>query len=263
MRDEPQDDAPRILILGGLGETTWIITNALLRDSANIRLIVEDRIARSRLLRRRANTLGPVAAIGQAMFVAFVVPALRRTSRQRIDEIMTAHGLSNARPDVGTVRVPSVNSEAARREIARTKADVIVISGTRIIGRRTLALLDVPTLNLHMGITPLYRGVHGGYWALREGRVDLVGSTIHLVDAGIDTGKVVSQTTFRVGPHDNFVTYPYLHLATGIPALRTAVRQAFVGSLRPEYNPRNLPSRLRTHPTLWSYLKGRLTRGVR
>ena len=77
---------------------------------------------------------------------------------------------------------------------------------------------------MHAGITPAYRGVHGGYWALAEGRTDLVGTTIHLVDEGIDTGGVIEQASFSPTEADTFVTYPYLHTAAGLPPLIEAVR---------------------------------------
>jgi folate-dependent phosphoribosylglycinamide formyltransferase PurN len=118
-------------------------------------------------------------------------------------------------------------------------------------------------LNTHAGITPLYRGVHGGYWALAEGRPELAGTTVHFVDEGIDTGRIVDQAFIQVTPDDSFATYPYLHVAAGLSILIPAVERTLAGTLEPR-GPRDaLPSRLRTHPTLWGYLGTRLRRGVR
>jgi folate-dependent phosphoribosylglycinamide formyltransferase PurN len=36
--------------------------------------------------------------------------------------------------------------------------------------------------------------VHGGYWALAENNPQLVGTTVHFVDTGIDTGEVIEQS---------------------------------------------------------------------
>ena len=41
---------------------------------------------------------------------------------------------------------------------------------------------------MHAGITPQYRGVHGGYWAVVNNDPEHCGVTIHFVDKGIDTG---------------------------------------------------------------------------
>jgi methionyl-tRNA formyltransferase len=137
-----------------------------------------------------------------------------------------------------------------------------VVSGTGRIGAETLAAVDAPFLNMHAGITPLYRGVHGGYWALADGRPDLVGTTVHLVDEGLDTGAVVQRRPFEVTADDSFVTYPYLHTAYGLPALLDGVASALRGEIEP-LPPPDLPSRLRYHPTLWGYLWTRVRTGVR
>ena len=86
---------------------------------------------------------------------------------------------------------------------------------------RPSSAIDVPVINIHAGVTPRYRGVHGGYWALREGRPGLAGSTVHLVDPGIDTGGILAQATFTAGDADSIATYPLLHLACGSPCCWT------------------------------------------
>ena len=60
----------------------------------------------------------------------------------------------------------------------------------RSTGRTSPLLEAVPAvfLNTLAGITPSYRGVHGAYWALVQRQPDACGVTVHLVDAGIDTG---------------------------------------------------------------------------
>ena len=54
-----------------------------------------------------------------------------------------------------------------------------------------------PVINMHAGITLRYRGVHGGYWALAEQHPEWVGTTVHLVDPGIDTGRDPRTEHFR------------------------------------------------------------------
>jgi folate-dependent phosphoribosylglycinamide formyltransferase PurN len=141
----------------------------------------------------------------------------------------------------------------------------VVVNGTRIISSRVLDSISCPIINTHAGLTPRYRGVHGGYWALAEGRPEEVGTTVHLVDSGIDTGRVLARACFDTSPADSIVTYPYLHLAAGLPLLIDSVRTVLGGQqLAPiDDNPRSVDSRLFTHPTLWGYLRLWAARGVR
>jgi phosphoribosylglycinamide formyltransferase-1 len=225
-------------------------------------IVLEKRVSRHTFLRNRVRKLGIVSVAGQVLFAALGAPLLRRTSARRIAEIERVHGLRSGALRGPVTRVPSVNSRQAREALQRLEPKVVVVSGTRIIARETLTAVRAPFINLHAGITPLYRGVHGGYWALVDGRPDLVGTTIHLVTEGVDSGPVLARATFQVTEADSFATYPYLHTAVGLPALLAAVERALSGSLQP-IGRLALQSRVRYHPTLWGYLLARRRLGVR
>lgn len=261
---QPQaDGAPSVLVLGQRTDTTRIVVNGLRRRFAKVTLVVEERLPRRKLLAGRLRRYGAMTALGQLLYAALLVPPLRAASEARIREICRVHGLDRSAPDVETFEVPSVNSARCREVIGRVDPAVVVVQGTRIVGSRTLDAIGVPVVNTHMGITPLYRGVHGGYWALAEGRPELAGTTIFLIDKGIDTGAVLAQVPFRPERRDSIVTYPYLHLATALPVLADTIAAVAEGRAHASANPLGLPSRLRTHPTLWGYVYRWARRGVR
>jgi methionyl-tRNA formyltransferase len=240
-----------------------MVYHALRRRFSDVAVVFEERPSRSALLRRRAVVLGPVRALGQLMFTVLAQPVLNATARSRVAEIRREFGLCDDPIAEPVVNVPSVNSDEAREALRGLAPRVIVVSGARIIGRKTLAAVPAPFVNMHAGITPLYRGVHGGYWALREQRPELVGTTIHRVDEGIDTGRVLGRAVFSVTERDSFVTYPYLHLAAGLPVLVETVA-ALLDGAEPQAEPlADLPSQLRTHPTLWDFVRGWVRQGVR
>ena len=251
------------MLLGGDGESTRIVYHHLAREFPDVRVVLEAGVPARQLLRRRLQKLGAATVAGQLLFMGLVGRRLRRAAAPRVREIVGAHGMDTRPIDAPVTRVPSVNSPEAREALGALAPAVVVVNGTRIIGRKTLQCVDAPFINTHAGITPLYRGVHGGYWALAEGRPELVGTTVHLVDEGIDTGTILEQVTFAVTPADNFATYPYLHTAAGLAPLVRAVRAAMEGTLSPRAENPGLPSRLRSHPTIGEYLSARLRRGVR
>ncbi len=105
------------------------------------------------------------------------------------------------------VEVPSANSPEFLAAIERLKPAVILLAGCRLLSRQTLAALSCPVLNYHAGITPKYRGMNGGYWALATGDAENFGATVHLVDAGVDTGGVLHQARGKPGRGDNIALY--------------------------------------------------------
>lgn len=250
-----------VVMLAGPGESTWIVANALRQDLPLEAVIVEQPVSSWQLMKRRASKLGWTAVAGQALFSIYA-RKLRAASRGRAAAILREHGLETSRPaGLQIIEVPSANDEQTIRLLRSIAPKVVVVNGTRILSKRLLESVDAVFLNMHVGITPKYRGVHGGYWALAEGDSQNAGVTVHLVNTGIDTGGVLYQTRIHPKAGDNFITYPALQVAAGVQLMKLAVRDALAGTMhvrQPE-----LPSRLYYLPTLWQYWWTRVRTGVR
>ena len=253
-----------VTLLCGDCDSSRAVYHTLRKQFSHVSAVVEQPVSRLRLLRRRVTKLGIVTVIGQILFLFLVVPVLRRASIKRIREIMEVHKMSSA-PITGPCvhSVGSVNSAEVQTVLAQLEPEIIVVNGTRIIGKKTLAAIKNPLINIHSGITPMFRGVHGGYWALVEKRPDLVGSTLHFVDAGIDTGKIIQHLCFEISDRDNFATYPYLHTAVILPSLGDTIEAVMADNVPLEVVEGDLRSQLRTHPTFWEYLYTRITARVK
>ncbi len=253
----------RIVLLAGPDRSANILYHALAKEFAVERVIREDAVGRSGFLRRRIAKLGLATVVGQIAFRATVVPWLKFRSAGRVAEIKRKFCLDESPiPDSVITRVPSVNSDACMEALQKIGPAVIVVWGTRIISGKVLKCVPAAFINLHTGIAPLYRGVHGAYWALVERRREACGVTAHLVDTGIDTGNILGQAMIDPTPQDNFVTYFYLQLAAGLPLLKQAVRSVIDGRLVPVPAPEG-ESKLWSHPTITEYLRYRVSRGVK
>lgn len=263
MMRELEVNRAEIVLLCGEGHSSRAVYNALRAKFGDILVILEESQSRLSMARRRAKRIGLIRVFGQMLFVGLVVPLLHKMSRARIAEIEQHYALNGDWGDANLSKVDSVNSQTTRNLLEAIQPRVVVVNGTRIIGKETLESVNAIFINTHAGITPLYRGVHGAYWALAEGRPDLVGTTVHLVDKGIDTGNIIEQGYFSPTAADNFATYPYLHTAAGIPMLLNAVENALEERLSSNNGRSELDSRLRYHPTLFAYLRNRILRGVK
>lgn len=98
-------------------------------------------------------------------------------------------------PDVPTTRVHNVNDAATVDVIDQTAPDLIVVSGTNLVGKRVIeaAAKRGGVVNLHTGISPYVKGgPNCTNWCLAEGTFHLIGNTVMWLDAGIDTGKIIA-----------------------------------------------------------------------
>ncbi|HMQ15984.1 MAG TPA: formyltransferase family protein [Phycisphaerae bacterium] len=84
-------------------------------------------------------------------------------------------------------------------------ADVFVVFGASYIrGALCDRLVTRRALNLHMGISPYYRGSSTNFWAMYDRRPEFVGATIHLLTAGLDSGPILRHVFPPSRPFDAF-----------------------------------------------------------
>ncbi|QIK82815.1 phosphoribosylglycinamide formyltransferase [Sanguibacter sp. HDW7] len=119
-------------------------------------------------------------------------------------------GLDHARDAGVPTAVVRVGDFGTRAEwdAALTKAvavfspDWVVSAGfMKIVGEAFLARFGGRTLNTHPALLPSYPGAHGVRDALAGG-ARVTGATMHVVDAGVDTGPIVAQVAVDVTDDD-------------------------------------------------------------
>lgn len=253
----------KILLLAGQGKSSKIVHNFLEKDFPEIEVVVEQPPNRWKMLKNRAKKLGWSAVVGQLIFQVVVVRLLDFFSKKRQREIFEKYQLDDSPiPTERLTTVSSVNSPEAIEIIRRSAADVILVNGTRIISKKVLAATSTKFVNTHLGITPLFRGVHGGYWTLASKNSENFGATVHLVDAGVDTGGILKQVFCQPTAADNFSTYPLVQLAETLPQLKIALVEVANGSFSEVFPPSG-ESRQWFHPTVFQYFKNYFLLGVR
>jgi methionyl-tRNA formyltransferase len=72
------------------------------------------------------------------------------------------------------------------------KSDVYVVFGSSYIkGELVDFLVKQKAINIHAGVSPYYRGTDCNFWALYDENPHLVGTTIHLLSKGLDSGPML------------------------------------------------------------------------
>ena len=100
--------------------------------------------------------------------------------------------------------VRSIWDEQLFKLVSDLKPDLVVSVGfMRILSGKFVTTF--PTINTHPALLPNFPGAHGVRDALRAG-AKVTGSTVHWVDAGIDTGTVIRQKEVAVRPEDDEVS---------------------------------------------------------
>jgi len=101
---------------------------------------------------------------------------------------------------------PTLKDETVQAELARHTPDVLVVAAYGLILPQSV--LDVPRhgcINIHASLLPRWRGAAPVQRALLEGDAQ-TGISIMQMDAGLDTGAIISAHAVAIAPHDNAAT---------------------------------------------------------
>jgi methionyl-tRNA formyltransferase len=87
----------------------------------------------------------------------------------------------------------AINAPDAIARITQAAPDLILCYGASIVRGALLERFAGRFLNVHLGLSPWYRGSGTNVWPLIESKPHMVGATFMHIDAGIDTGHILHQ----------------------------------------------------------------------
>lgn len=111
--------------------------------------------------------------------------------------------------------------------------DVVVLYGTSIIRPPLLEHFDGRMVNMHLGLSPYYRGAGTNFWPLVDGVPECVGATIHLAVQKVDAGAILTQARPQVSPEDRAHELGTRTIMAGLAAMQRAIPEYLQGRLEP------------------------------
>lgn len=85
-------------------------------------------------------------------------------------------------------------------------SDMYIVFGSSFIkGDLIHFLIEHRAINLHMGVSPYFRGASCNFWAVYDGYPELVGATIHLLSEKLDAGRMLYHALPEAKACDGFV----------------------------------------------------------
>ena len=99
-------------------------------------------------------------------------------------------------PDYSSpVNIPkgSINDLSVVEEILSLNPDLLICYGSSIIKSKLLDKFKGRFLNVHLGLSPYYRGSGTNVWPLINQEPEYIGATFMFIDEGIDTGQIIHQ----------------------------------------------------------------------
>src|SRR5579871_6443023 len=251
-----------VALLSGIPSATELWTlNALASEPIELLIVQAQRpTGRSRTKRLK----GLLTSIGLArLFSRFIGNLLiaRWQNRRRerdLDLLFDGNALRTWWRSSGlrVIDVPHLNHDDTRATLMSLEPDLLVRVSGGVLSKKIFNVPRLATLNIHHGMAPMIRGVWSIPWALIENRKEWIGATVHFIDEGIDTGKVLWRGQPQIAPGDTGVTLFLRAHLQAVTALGHVVRQFAAGRTPQTLNiPPGEDSVYRTVPELTHWLR--------
>jgi len=141
-----------------------------------------------------------------------------------------------------SAKLPVLQPERARSEefleaLCALQPDLIAVAAYgQILPPSILELPRFGCLNVHTSLLPKYRGAAPIQWAILNGDTE-TGVTIMKMDAGLDTGGILTQATTAIQPEDNSETLHDRLAQMGAELLVQTIPDYVAGKLPPRLQP--------------------------
>lgn len=227
--------------------TAIILTATELRhDFFSLTLALDEGLEVLLTIRERKESLSDSAGVLTRDDARVVAHAESRSLSER-DFFAASVGRSPDRRNGLLVPKGSINNDPSLHQLLRDlDPDVLICYGTSIIREPVLGDFAGRFLNVHLGLSPYYRGAGTNFWPLVNREPEFVGVTFMHIDSGVDTGRVVHQARAFIRPDDsshslgNRLIYEMTHLTAEV----ARNLQKLPAIDQSEMNPMGLPERV-------------------
>jgi hypothetical protein len=154
--------------------------------------------------------------------------------RDAAEERLLGRDLRFPDTELHCVPLASVNSPRVVEWVRRLEPDVIALFGTGIVKPPLLDLYADCLINMHLGLSPYYRGSGTNFWPLVNREPECVGATIHLAVSRIDAGAIYAQVRPDVERGDRAHEIGTKAAMAGATALSAVVARHAGGGLAPQ-----------------------------
>jgi methionyl-tRNA formyltransferase len=129
--------------------------------------------------------------------------------------------------------VDNINEIGLIDRLRQENIDVVFLFGTSILNRGWLEAFPNRIINLHLGLSPFYRGTATLFWPIANGELECVGATIHLAVDKVDAGGILRRIKADPRIGDSYYTLTTRLVRRAIDAVPQTACEYLRGRLVP------------------------------
>lgn len=130
-----------------------------------------------------------------------------------------------------TKTVADINSHDCISWAQDQNIDVVCLFGTAILGQAWLDAFSSRIVNLHLGLSPFYRGSATLFWPFVHRELEYLGTTIHLATAKVDAGNIIARIDADLRPKEGYYAITSRLVRDSIRRFPSAIDDFFSGKV--------------------------------
>ena len=115
----------------------------------------------------------------------------------------------------------SSNESILTKHLSNLDLDYILLFGCSIIREPLLSIYKNKIINMHLGLSPYYRGTATNFWPLVDLKPECVGVTIHYATNELDGGNIILQARPSISKYDTVHDIGCKTIIKGIKLLKS------------------------------------------
>jgi folate-dependent phosphoribosylglycinamide formyltransferase PurN len=119
-----------------------------------------------------------------------------------------------------TIETSDINDEFCIDWVRQKNPKVIFLFGTQILSKEWFDNFE-HIINLHLGLSPFYRGSATLFWPFYNKDLNHIGATIHLAISKVDAGPIIKQVKPDIKLGDNYYEINYKTIKKSIDEIST------------------------------------------
>jgi len=96
----------------------------------------------------------------------------------------------------------NINSAARVEEIIALQPDLVICYGSSLIRSSLIDVFEGRFINIHLGLSPFYRGAGTNFWPFVNGEPEYAGVSFMHINPGVDAGWIIHQIQAEIHAGD-------------------------------------------------------------
>lgn len=118
------------------------------------------------------------------------------------------------------IKYREINISKNINKIKKINPKYIISFGSSILSENFLKIFDNKSINVHLGISPFYRGAGTNFFPIINNELEYLGVTYMMTNTKIDGGNIIHQETPNIYQNDNVHTVGN-RIISGLPITLT------------------------------------------